>query len=48
MKIKECPRCKSKDLIFLPWLGLIYICRKCGYKGPLILEKKETNKHASK
>ena len=37
--IRECPKCKSKHLKYLPWLGEIYECKKCGYRGPLTLEK---------
>jgi Zn ribbon nucleic-acid-binding protein len=37
--MKQCPKCKSKDLILLPWLGLIYECKKCGYKGPVFIKK---------
>lgn len=41
---KQCPRCKSKKLIFLPWLGLIYQCKKCGYKGPVFIKKLKSKK----
>jgi len=38
-KILKCPKCGSTEIDFLPWLGLIYRCRKCGYIGPLIIEE---------
>ncbi len=39
-KIK-CPICGDDDLIYLPWLGQIYECRKCGYRGPVVLEDRD-------
>ena len=39
MKLKICPKCKSKNLKYVPWLGQIWICKSCGYKGPLIIEE---------
>jgi uncharacterized metal-binding protein (TIGR02443 family) len=43
MAAKICPKCKSLD-IFL-WLGgnagIIYECKNCGYRGPVVLEKEE-------
>ena len=40
MKIKICPKCKSTD-ITLDTAGHTgkYKCKKCGYIGPLIIEK---------
>lgn len=38
---KCCPRCGSKNLNYKPWLGEIYVCRKCGYQGALIVEDGE-------
>jgi len=35
----HCPKCKSKDLNFMPWLGLIYECRNCGWRGPVVVRK---------
>jgi len=35
----ECPVCKNKRMNFLPWLGMIYECKKCGYRGPLVIRK---------
>jgi len=40
----QCPKCKSENLNFLPWLGMIYECKDCGYRGPLVIEKKEINR----
>lgn len=40
MKIKKCPRCKTANLVL--WLGGvmgIYYCKKCQYKGPLVIEE---------
>lgn len=39
---KQCPKCKSKNLMLLPWLGLIYQCKKCGYRGPVFIKRKIT------
>ena len=40
--MKQCPNCRrSKFLIYKPWLGLIWECRKCGYRGPLVIETAE-------
>jgi len=36
-----CPKCGSKNLNFLPWLGLFYECRDCGWRGVLAIKKKE-------
>ena len=43
-----CPKCKSKDLNFMPWLGLIYECRKCGWRGPVVVHKVVRKKAVSK
>ena len=38
--IKYCPKCKTANLdIVSGWLTGSYHCRKCGYMGPIILEK---------
>ncbi|MFQ6010317.1 MAG: MGMT family protein [Candidatus Aenigmatarchaeota archaeon] len=40
--MRQCPNCrKSKFLVYKPWLGLIWECRKCGYRGPLVIEVME-------
>ncbi len=39
--MKFCPKCGSKNLNYLPWLGEIYECRDCGYRGPLVVEDGE-------
>ena len=41
VEIMECPACRSKKMNLLPWLGIIYECPKCGYRGPVALEKKK-------
>ncbi len=40
---KICPKCKSENLNFKPWLGMMYECRKCGWQGALALEKKKVS-----
>ena len=44
MKVRKCPRCKSTD-ITLDTGGQTgkYICKKCGYIGPLIVEEDTEN-----
>ena len=39
--MRQCPRCKSADISLVPWLGMIYECKNCGYKGPLVLERRK-------
>lgn len=34
----QCPNCKNSNLKYLPWLGQIYECKNCSYRGPLTLE----------
>jgi len=41
MGLKKCPHCNSKDLNFKPFLGLIYVCRDCGWQGTMAVEDKE-------
>jgi predicted HNH restriction endonuclease len=36
--MKFCSRCRSKNLNYTPWLGEIYVCRECGYKGAVVVE----------
>ena len=36
--MKYCPKCGSKNLNYMPWLGELYECRDCSYKGPLVIE----------
>ncbi len=40
--MKQCPRCRSDDIVLVPWKGMIYQCKNCGYMGPLVLEKRRT------
>lgn len=37
----ECPKCKSTSIKFLPWLGMIYECKDCGYRGPVVIKRKK-------
>ncbi|HDN68447.1 hypothetical protein B6V00_04015 [ANME-1 cluster archaeon ex4572_4] len=39
--MKFCPKCGSNNLNYLPWLGEIYECRDCGYRGALVVEDGE-------
>ncbi len=46
-KTEICPVCKAKNSMFLYMgghLGILYKCKKCGYVGPIIIEKHENNK----
>lgn len=38
---KYCPKCRSSDIfLYLGGnMGILYKCKKCGYVGPLALEK---------
>ena len=39
--VKKCPKCGSTNITL--WmgaaLGIIYECKDCGYRGPLIIEE---------
>ena len=37
----QCPKCRSEDITYLPWIGQLWECKKCGYRGPLVLEINE-------
>lgn len=40
--VKKCPKCGSTELVLA--FGAItgqYVCKKCGYVGPLVVEKYE-------
>jgi transposase-like protein len=37
MKKKMCPQCGSENITFNPWLGQIWTCQHCGYRGPIDL-----------
>ncbi|MFH1473596.1 MAG: zf-TFIIB domain-containing protein [Candidatus Aenigmatarchaeota archaeon] len=40
MSTKECPKCKSKDMVYEPWAGgQIWVCRNCGHRGVLVSER---------
>jgi len=36
-----CPSCKKDSLIYVPWLGQMWKCRKCEYQGPIVIEMSE-------
>jgi hypothetical protein len=36
MKSKlTCPKCGSDNLSYNPWLGQIWTCQRCNYRGPV-------------
>jgi len=37
MKKKICPQCGSENITFNPWLGQIWTCQHCRYRGPVDL-----------
>jgi len=40
MKIKYCPKCKSSNVTLdAGFITAIYVCKDCGYKGKLVIEK---------
>ena len=40
MKIKICPKCKSSNItLYMGGKFGKYICKDCGYVGPLVIEK---------
>jgi len=38
MNIKRCPLCKSDSINYQPWIGQMWVCQNCGYRGPIIIE----------
>lgn len=41
LKIKKCPACKSTNItLYMGGHFGTYLCKKCGYTGPLILEER--------
>jgi hypothetical protein len=38
-----CPCCRSRDIFPLAggYLGSIYLCKKCGYRGSFVIEIEE-------
>lgn len=40
-RVLRCPKCKSAGMSL--WmgarLGMQYFCKKCGYRGPLVIEE---------
>jgi Zn ribbon nucleic-acid-binding protein len=49
MKVRFCPRCKSKDLDLVAGgnIGMLE-CRKCKYRGSIFPEKEERKKKNEK
>jgi len=44
-RVKFCPRCGSTDVFWasgMPQFWSTWECRRCGYRGPVILEDSET------
>jgi len=39
--MKICPMCGSKNLKYMPWLGEIYECKDCGFRGSFVVEDGE-------
>jgi predicted RNA-binding Zn-ribbon protein involved in translation (DUF1610 family) len=41
MRTLKCPNCGSENVTL--WmggkLGMIYLCKHCGFKGPIIIEE---------
>ncbi len=39
----HCPVCDSNDIFLVAggYLGKLYRCKKCGYEGPLVVERHE-------
>ena len=55
MNTKRCPKCKRKGVdLFLGFTTGNYLCKKCGYIGPIVIEestiitKKTTKKPVTK
>ena len=46
--MKICPRCGSESLEYQPWLGEIYQCKDCGYRGSFIIEDGKLSKEIRK
>ena len=42
---KRCPKCGSVDVTLYMGakLGILYQCKNCGYRGPLVVEEDMTN-----
>ena len=40
MNTKRCPKCKRKGVdLFLGFTTGNYLCKKCGYIGPIVIEE---------
>lgn len=42
----HCPACRSTDVYLVAGgvTGMVYRCKRCGYRGPFVLELDETEK----
>lgn len=45
----KCPKCGSESVTL--WmggrLGMVYFCKSCGYRGPLVMEEDEAPRKGS-
>jgi O-6-methylguanine DNA methyltransferase len=39
--MEMCPKCKKESLNYIPWLGQLWQCNNCNYRGPVFLELTE-------
>jgi len=49
-EVKFCPQCGSTDIYYasgLPQIWSIWECRRCGYRGPVVVEDGELGKKLS-
>lgn len=44
MGVKICPNCKSNNISFDPWMGQMWTCRKCNYRGPLVVDEEDADR----
>ncbi|HLD85417.1 MAG TPA: hypothetical protein VI968_02565 [archaeon] len=46
-KIRLCPNCKKTGIeLYAGWTTNSYICKKCGYLGPIVIEQVPKTKKA--
>jgi transposase-like protein len=40
-----CPKCKSQEIFAVAggYMGQVYLCKKCGYRGSFVLEIDDTD-----
>lgn len=49
MKEKKCPSCKRKGIdLFMGFTTGNYLCKKCGYIGPVVIEEDKAAKKKPK